>query len=129
MAGSNKLQANKEIALDFLQMVIVGRIDEAYEKYVNMAGKHHNVYYPAQFTALKAGMIENHSQFPHKQFLVKHVLAEGNIVGVHSNIVLKPGEPGIAAVHIFRLEDGKIAEMWDVGQPVPVDSPNDAGAF
>jgi predicted SnoaL-like aldol condensation-catalyzing enzyme len=129
MAGTSNLQANKEIALDFLKLVIVGQIDEAYNKYVDLTGLHHNVYYPAQFTALKQGMIENHGQFPDKQFMVKHVLAEGNIVAVHSNVVLKPGEPGIAVVHIFRIDAGRIVEMWDIGQPVPVDSPNKAGAF
>jgi len=129
MARPSKMQSNKETALDFLKLVIVGQIDEAYEKYIDMSGKHHNVYYPAQFEALKQGMIENHSQFPDKQFMVKHVLAEGNIVAVHSNIVLELGRSGIAVVHIFRFEDGKIVEMWDIGQPVPADSPNEAGAF
>ncbi|HEX9090579.1 MAG TPA: nuclear transport factor 2 family protein [Anaerolineales bacterium] len=129
MAGTNKLQDNKEIALDFLKLVIVGQIDEAYKKYVDMTGQHHNVYYPAQFKALKQGMIENHSQFPDKQFMVKHVVSEGSIVAVHSNIVLKPADPGIAAVHIFRIDAGRIVEMWDIGQPVPADSPNKAGAF
>lgn len=129
MAAMNHLQANKETALDFLKLIIIGQIEEAYRKYVDMDGRHHNVYYPEKFSALKQGMLENHAQFPDKQFMVKHVLAEGNLVAVHSNVVLKPGEPGIAAVHIFRIQEGKIVEMWDVGQPVPVDSPNEAGAF
>ena len=129
MEETNKLQANKEIALDFLKLVIVGQINEAYEKYVDITGQHHNVYYPSQFKALKQGMIENHGQFPDKQFKVKHVLADGNIVAVHSHVVLKPGEPGIAVVHIFRIEAGRIVEMWDIGQSVPADSPNKAGPF
>jgi len=129
MAEMSNLQAIKEAALDFLHLTISGQIEEAYQKYVDMRGKHHNVYYPAEFSALKQGMIENQSQFPHKQFNVKHILAEGNLVGVHSNIVLTPGEPGISVVHIFRFEDGKIVEMWDVGQPVPAASPNKEGAF
>ncbi len=129
MAGTDNLQVNREAALDFLKMVIIGKIEEAYRKYIDMKGKHHNVYYPADFRTLKQGMIENYAQFPDKQFKLKHILADGNLVVVHSNIVLKPGEPGIAAVHIFRFTDGKIVEMWDVGQPVPIDSPNKAGAF
>jgi predicted SnoaL-like aldol condensation-catalyzing enzyme len=30
-----------------------------------------------------------------------------------------PGERGVAIVEIFRVRDGKIAEHWDVIQPVP----------
>ena len=36
---------------------------------------------------------------------------------------LKPGDRGIALVHIFRFEAGRIAELWDIGQPVPENSP------
>jgi predicted SnoaL-like aldol condensation-catalyzing enzyme len=42
---------------------------------------------------------------------------------------MKPGEPGIAVVHIFRFEKGRIIEMWDISQLLPVDSPNRLGAF
>ena len=94
-----------------------------------MQGKHHNAYYSAGFPALKKGMIENHVQFPHKRFLVKHVVGEGVLVAVHSHIVPKPGDAGVAAVHLFRFERDKIVELWDCGQPVPADSPNGDGLF
>lgn len=57
------------------------------------------------------------------------MLGDGSLVAVHSNIVMKPGEPGVAVVHIFRFEEGRIVEMWDIGQAIPVDSPNRMGAF
>ena len=41
----------------------------------------------------------------------------------------RPGEPGIAVVHIFRFEGDRIAELWDVGQPVPAENPNADGMF
>ena len=34
-----------------------------------------------------------------------------------------------AVVHFFRFEKGRIAEMWDVGQEIPSDSPNENGMF
>jgi hypothetical protein len=34
-----------------------------------------------------------------------------------------------AVVHIFRFEHDRIAELWDVGQPVSKDSPNENGMF
>ena len=129
MTNKDNIQFQKETALDFLQLVVAGQITEAYSNYVNMNGRHHNLYYSADFTSLKNGMIENHTQFPGKRLMVKNVLGDGNLVAVHSNIILKPGEPGIASVHIFRFEHGKIIEMWDVGQSIPLESPNRLGAF
>jgi predicted SnoaL-like aldol condensation-catalyzing enzyme len=41
----------------------------------------------------------------------------------------KPDERGVTVVHIFRFDGGKIAELWDLGQPVPETSPNENGMF
>jgi predicted SnoaL-like aldol condensation-catalyzing enzyme len=129
MTNRSNIQAQKEKALDFLHLVVAGSIEEAYDNYVNMRGKHHNVSFSAEFSSLKQGMIENHAQFPNKRLMVKNVIGDGDLVAVHSNIVLTPGEPGIAVVHIFRFHDGRIVEMWDIGQAIPLDSPNRIGAF
>ena len=129
MTNKHSLQAHKECALDFLHLVVAGSIDEAYHNYVNMRGKHHNVSFSAEFSSLKQGMIENQAQFPNKRLMVKNVLADEDLVEVHSNIVLTPGEAGIAVVHIFRFEEGRIVEMWDIGQVIPLVSPNRLGAF
>ena len=43
---------------------------------------------------------------------------------VHSHARLKPEDLGGAVIHIFRFENGRIVELWDLGQPVPEESPN-----
>ncbi len=129
MADSDNIQARKQTAVQFLQLVEAGDIDRAYQKYVDMHGKHHNPLFPAGFPALKQAMIENHAQFPNKQLTVKNVLGDGDLVVVHSHIVPSPGEKSVAAVHIFRFQGDKIVELWDCGQPVPIDSPNKDGMF
>jgi len=131
MADTRDTQStgHKEAAVQFLQLVTEGRIDKAYQMYADMAGRHHNAYYPAGFPALQKGMIENQAQFPNKQFTIKHVLGEGDLVAVHSHVVLTPAEPGFSMVHLLRFQGNKIVEMWDVGQAVPKDSPNKDGAF
>ena len=50
-------------------------------------------------------------------------------MAVHSHVRLNPSELGVALVHIFRFEGDRIAELWDLGQPVPKDSPNEYGMF
>jgi predicted SnoaL-like aldol condensation-catalyzing enzyme len=123
------IRARKEAAVDFLQLVVAGRIAEAYGKHVEMGGKHHNPFFPAGFPALQEAMIENHALYPHKEYTVRNVLGDGDLVAVHGRIVLRPGEPGVTAVHLFRFAGERIVEMWDCGQPVPKDSPNADGAF
>jgi hypothetical protein len=34
-----------------------------------------------------------------------------------------------AAVRILRIEDGRIHELWDLGQQTPADSPSELGQF
>ncbi len=120
---------HKRAAVQFLQMVVTGQIEGAYRQYVDIGGKHHNSFFAAGFRALRQGMMDNYIQFPNEQITIKHVLGDGDLVAVHSNIVFNAGEPGIAAVHLFRFGGNKIVEMWDVGQAVPADSPNTDGAF
>lgn len=40
-----------------------------------------------------------------------------------------PGERGQAVVDLFRVQDGKIVEHWDVLQDVPATSANDNTMF
>ena len=60
---------------------------------------------------------------------VLRALQDGDLVAVHSRVVQRPRNRGAALVHIFRFESGRIAELWDGGQPVPEDSPNEHGMF
>lgn len=117
----------KDKAIKFLQLVVEGKIDEAYEKYVDMNGKHHNLYFPAGFPALKEAMKENHNLFPGKVFEIKNIVAQDDMTAIHSYI--KAGDTQIAVVHLFRFKNGKIIEMWDVGQEIPKETINNDGAF
>jgi predicted SnoaL-like aldol condensation-catalyzing enzyme len=123
------VEKNKQAAVEFLKLVVAGKIGEAYQKYVAMDGKHHNVFFPAGFPALQKAMEENHIQFPDKRLTIKSVLGDDDFVAVHSNVAMKPDDIGLVTVHIFRFSNDKIAEMWDCGQAIPKDSPNADGAF
>ncbi len=118
-----------DAAVEFLQLVIAGHIDEAYQKHVDMLGTHHNPFFPAGFPALQKAMADNHAQFPDKKLMVKHTLCDGDHVAVHSHLVPKPGDAGMVVVHLFRFQGDRIVEFWDCGQPIPDDCPNRDGAF
>ena len=66
---------------------------------------------------------------PYMRLDIKRIFSEGDFVITHSNLILNPGEPGLALADFFRLEDGKVVEHWDVIQPVPVHSANKNGMF
>ncbi len=42
---------------------------------------------------------------------------------------MQPGDRGVAAVHLFRFESGRIVELRDVGEAIPEVSVNTAGMF
>ncbi|WP_407658028.1 nuclear transport factor 2 family protein [Lederbergia citri] len=119
----------KELAVSFLQLVTSGRVDEAYDRYIGPGFSHHNPYFRGDADSLKAAMKENAAVTPNKTFEVKHAIEEGEIVVVHSHIKQKPEDLGAAVVHIFRFNEEQIIEMWDLGQPIPENSPNENGMF
>jgi len=40
-----------------------------------------------------------------------------------------PEAQPIVVIHIFRIEGEKIVELWDVGQEIMKNSPNENGPF
>jgi predicted SnoaL-like aldol condensation-catalyzing enzyme len=114
---------NKQIAVAFLEQVVKGNIAYAYEHYVHPSMRHHNAYHPGDRKSLQEGMEENHKEFPHKKITIKHIIAEGNFVVAHSHLQLG-ADKELAVVHWMRFEDKKIIELWDIGQLIPADAPN-----
>lgn len=119
----------KEKAVSFLQLVVSGEIRKAYQRYIAPDFIHHNPFFRGDADSLMLAMEENDTMNPHKVLVVKHVLGEGEIVAVHSHIKQSPDDLGAAVVHIFRFHNDLIVELWDVGQPIPENSPNENGAF
>ena len=118
----------KELATSFLELAASGKVAEAYEKYVHANFKHHNTYFNGDRETLLKAMEEAHVSSPNEFFKVQHTFEDDELVAVHSHLRKKDGAD-IAVVHMFRFEDNKIIELWDVGMIVPKDSPNENGVF
>ncbi len=90
----------------------------------------HNPLAPNGTAPLKALAGPLTAQFPDLKYDIKRVIAEGDLVLVHSNLVLTPGTPGSAVVDIFRFDrNNMIAEHWDASQQVPDSSVNGNDMF
>jgi predicted SnoaL-like aldol condensation-catalyzing enzyme len=68
-------------------------------------------------------------KFPQSHSEIKQAFADGDYVILHVHAVREPGTRGNAIVDIFKLEQGKIVEHWDVIQPIPEQSANGNGMF
>jgi predicted SnoaL-like aldol condensation-catalyzing enzyme len=68
-------------------------------------------------------------KFPNNRSEIKRIFADGDYVIVHVHAVREPGTRGNAIIDIFRLENGKVVEHWDVVQPIPEKAANDNGMF
>lgn len=114
----------KDAAVSFLKLASSGNVSEAYAKYIGEGFRHHNPFFEGSAKALQAGMEENAKQSPNKIFTILRTISEGDFVVTHSHVQQNPAQRGAVVVHIFRFENGKIVELWDVGQPIPETSPN-----
>jgi predicted SnoaL-like aldol condensation-catalyzing enzyme len=123
------MATRKDVAVSFLRQAASGRVREAYDKHVSKGFRHHNPFFAGNAEALIAGMEENARQNPGKRLEVLRALEDGDLVAVHSHVRQKPEDRGAALVHLFRFEGDRIAELWDVGQPVPAESLNANGMF
>ncbi len=126
---SRNNSSRKQTAISFLRLVISGQVREAYERHIAPEFRHHNPYFKGDAQSLRQGMEANAAAFPAKTFEIKHALEDGDYVAIHSHVRLKPEDRGLALVHIFRFRGDAIAELWDMGQPVPQDTPNEHGMF
>ena len=59
----------------------------------------------------------------------KRVLADGDFVIVHAHATNGPDDRGSAVMDIFRLENGKVVEHWDVIQAIPETAQNSNTMF
>ena len=119
----------KEKAVLFLQLAASGEVHEAYQRYTGSDFRHHNPYFRGDADSLMLAMKENAIKNPHKVLEVKRVIEDGDLVAVHSHVKQNQNDLGIAVVHIFRFHNDLIVELWDVGQQIPENSPNENGVF
>ena len=123
------LEANKKIVVDFYEKGLNQKDFDAASKYFGPRYIQHNpgaANGPEGFKRLVGFLKE---KFPNSHNEIKRVIAEGDLVVLHVHSKRSPEDRGRAIVDIFKVENGKIVEHWDVIQDVPEKSANDNTMF
>jgi predicted SnoaL-like aldol condensation-catalyzing enzyme len=128
-ADTAQMEANKKIVLDFYDKAINQKDFDAAKVYFGSHYTQHNPRAADGPEGLKAFIGFLKMKFPQYHSTFKRVLADGDFVVVHVHNIPKPGDRGRAIIDIFRLENGKIVEHWDVGQDIPEKALNNNTMF
>jgi predicted SnoaL-like aldol condensation-catalyzing enzyme len=122
---SDQQESNKKLVRDFYNLAMnLKKPEEAAAKYLVPGYRQHNpgaADGPGPFIAFMKGFF---GAFPDLRIEFVRFIAEGDLVVVHSHIIRQPGERGIAVVDIFRIEDNRVTEHWDVLQEIPEKAAN-----
>jgi predicted SnoaL-like aldol condensation-catalyzing enzyme len=120
----------KEVVTRFLtQFYLEKRVRQAFETWVEPGYIQHNPLAATGRDAAIAFLEPFFQSHPDAVYSIKRVIADGNLVAVHSHAKFTADERGLAVIDILRVEHCKIAEHWDVAQPVPEKSANSNGMF
>jgi predicted SnoaL-like aldol condensation-catalyzing enzyme len=122
-------EANKKAVLEFYEAGLNKKDFEAASKYFGPKYIQHNPGAPDGIEGFKTFVNFLKDKFPNSHSEIKKVFAEGDFVILHVHAVREPGTRGRAIVDIFRLENGKIVEHWDVAQDIPEKMPHNNGMF
>jgi predicted SnoaL-like aldol condensation-catalyzing enzyme len=122
-------EANKKTVLEFYEAGLNKKDFEAASKYFGPKYIQHNPGAPDGIEGFKGFLNFLREKFPNSHSEIKKVFAEGDFVILHVHAVREPGTRGRAIVDIFRLENGRIVEHWDVAQDIPEKMPHNNGMF
>jgi len=118
-------ESNKTVVREFYDLAFNQRQPaEAVAKHVGIYYRQHNpgaADGPEAFVEFVSAFTD---AYPGLNVEFRRLVAENDLVAVHSHLVREPNDRGLAAMDLFRLEDGKIVEHWDTVQEVPENALN-----
>jgi len=120
----------KEVVTQFMtKFYLEKKVREAFETWVEPGYIQHNPLAKTGRDAAIAFLEPFFQSHPDASYSIKRIIADGNLVAVHSHAKFSADDRGLAVVDILRVDHCKIAEHWDVAQSVPEKSANSNGMF
>ena len=124
MSRSAEEQANLDFVLAMFEQVLNPMNSGAVERFIHADYIQHNQLAEPGREGLKRFLDMIREQTPQAVHDVKRAFVDGDHVTVHYHVRRWPGDAGWAVIDIFRIQDGLIAEHWDVMQDVVEGGPN-----
>ena len=128
-ADARQMEENKKIVAAFYDAAVNQKDFEKASQYLGARYTQHNPLAADGREGFKGFITFLKDKFPNNRNEIKRIFADGDYVIVHVHAVREPGTRGNAIVDIFKLENGKVVEHWDVIQPIPEKAANDNGMF
>ncbi len=130
MSAEDRKEQNKQIVLAFYQKALFeGDVDTAIALYGGKYYRQHTPFAADGFDGLRNYVKWIAANYPSIRGEIKQAFCDGDHVFLHCHYTGFFGENGDAIIDIFRLEEGKIVEHWDVIQPIPKTSLNENTMF
>jgi len=122
-------EANLALVLAMFEQVLGPMDSGAVDRFIAPGYVQHNQMAEPGRDGLKRFLDTIRGQTPGAVHDVKRAFVDGDHVTVHYHVRRWPDDKGWAVIDIFRIEDGLIAEHWDVMQDVVEGGPNPLGPF
>lgn len=120
----------REVVDEFIELFYrQKKVRTAFETWVHPDYIQHKATLPDGREPVIQFLEELLARFPDRKFTIHRVIASDDLVAVHYHSQATPGDLGFAVVDIFRVEDCKMVEHWDVVQAVPAESENNNTMF
>ncbi|MCA1414350.1 MULTISPECIES: nuclear transport factor 2 family protein [Bradyrhizobium] len=129
MAASAQEEANRAAVLAFYEKGLNQKDADSALAYVGNRYVQHNPNAPDGPEGFRKFIGFLREKFPNSHSEIKRSFVDGDFVILHVHSVGEPGSRGRAIVDIFKLENGKIVEHWDVVQPIPDNPANNNTMF
>lgn len=120
--NQKQIEANKKLVADFYQDVFGNKEIALIDKYIGDTYIQHNPLVADGKEALKQAATQWFKGAPKVKIDIQHLSAEGDLVYIHTKSIR--GAKTASVIDIFKIENGKIVEHWDLIQEVPEKSAN-----
>lgn len=127
--AADQEEANKNIVIDFYDKAINQKDFAAASEHLGDKYIQHNPLAADGPEGLKAFLEYAKENLPDYRTEFKRIFADGDYVIVHAHAKSSAEDRGSAVMDIFRLENGKVVEHWDVIQAIPEQAANENGMF
>ena len=120
---------NEQVVRSFYEAAINQKDFEAASKYLGPKYIQHNPTAADGVDGLRNFIQSLRDKLPNYHSRIVRAFSDGDFVILHVHNQREPNTRGFAIIDIFRLQNGKIVEHWDVRQEIPEAAANTNGMF